>query len=56
MEKILKNAAHGLPLPADGAWVYDPWYGLYHFEWKGNDYGAGWLQADAALKSAAKFA
>jgi len=56
MEKILKNAARGLPLPADGSWVWDPWYGLYHFEWSGNEYGAGWLQADAALISAAKFA
>ena len=56
MEKSLKNAAHGFPLPADGSWVYDPWYELYHFEWSGNEYGAGWLQADAALTSAAKFA
>ena len=56
MEKTLKNAAHGLPLPADGSWAYDPWYGYFHFEWSGNDYGAGWLQADAALISAAKFA
>ena len=56
MEKILKNAARGLPLPADGSIVYDLWYGIYHFEWSGNEYGAGWLQADAALISAAKFA
>jgi subtilisin family serine protease len=63
MEKILKNAAHGCPLPADGAWVVDIWdpvnevaeWGLYFFEWFGNDYGAGFLQADAALKSASKF-
>jgi subtilisin family serine protease len=52
VEFILKNAAQGLPLAADGAWVYDPWYGLYHFEWFGNDYGAGWLTADRAISMA----
>jgi len=55
MEKILKNAAHGNPLPCDGSWALDPW-GYYHFEWKGGDYGAGWLEADDALFSAIKFA
>jgi subtilisin family serine protease len=53
MEKILKAAAAGLPLPNDGSWVYDPWYGVYHFEWFGIDWGKGFLQADAALRSAA---
>jgi len=52
IEWILKNAARGLPLPSDGAWVFDPWYGLYHFEWYGIDWGAGFLQADAALNVA----
>jgi subtilisin family serine protease len=52
MEFILKNAAHGLPLAADGAWLVDPWYGLYHFEWFGDDYGAGWLTADRAMARA----
>ena len=52
MHHILKNAAHGSPLPCDGSWAFDPWYGVYHFEWYGTDYGAGFLQADAALKAA----
>jgi subtilisin family serine protease len=49
MEDILKTAAAGLPMPSDGAWVYDPWYGVYHFEWFGIDWGNGFLQADRAL-------
>ncbi|MFP3985215.1 MAG: S8 family serine peptidase [Candidatus Bathyarchaeia archaeon] len=49
MEFILKNAAYRIPLACDGAWVYDPWYGLWHFEWFGTDWGAGWLQADKAM-------
>jgi subtilisin family serine protease len=49
MESILKNAANHLPIPSDGSWVYDPWYGVYHFEWFGIDWGSGFLQADTAL-------
>ena len=55
MEFVLKNAAHGTPLPCDGAWVFDPWYGVYHFEWFGTDYGAGWLTADRAMSAADAF-
>jgi len=49
MEFVLKKAAEYLPLPSDGSWVYDPWYGVYHFEWFGIDWGSGFLQADNAL-------
>ncbi len=49
MEDVLKAAAAGLPLPSDGSWAYDPWYGVYHFEWFGIDWGNGFLQADTAL-------
>jgi len=58
MEFVLKNAARRVPLAADGAWVYDPFYavdpGVYpwYFEWTGKDYGAGWLTADKAMWSA----
>ncbi|UCG68196.1 MAG: S8 family serine peptidase [Thermoplasmata archaeon] len=57
MEKILKNAASGLPLACDGAWLFEfHWFeGIFrygHFEWCGTDYGAGFLQADAAMKTA----
>jgi subtilisin family serine protease len=52
MEKTLKNAAHGMPLPCDGSLAYDVPYAPYYFTWDGTDYGAGFLQADAALKSA----
>jgi|Deesub1362A_J573_1020465.scaffolds.fasta_scaffold03047_6 subtilisin family serine protease len=49
LEGILKTAAAKLPLPSDGSWVWDPWYGVYHFEWYGTDWGSGFLQADTAL-------
>ena len=55
VEQTLKNAAAGLPIPSDGSWVYDPWYGTYHFEWFGNDWGRGFLQADTALDAAWHF-
>jgi subtilisin family serine protease len=49
MEKHLKNAARGNPFPADGAVV--AYFGDYYFTaWKGGDYGAGLLKADAATK------
>jgi subtilisin family serine protease len=48
MEVILKNAARKLPLAADGALVM----GYIVNKWHGTDWGAGFLQADAALKSA----
>ncbi|MFU8795851.1 MAG: S8 family peptidase [Dehalococcoidia bacterium] len=51
MEFILKNAAQGLPLPAEGAYAFDPW-GLWYFEWSGDDYGAGWLTANSAMTTA----
>jgi len=53
VEFILKRAAHGMPLPADGAFGAYPippfqfWY-----DWDGGDYGAGFLQADTAMNSA----
>jgi subtilisin family serine protease len=52
MEQILKSAAAGLPLPADGSLAYDvPGY-LWYFQWLGPDWGKGFLQADAALSVA----
>jgi subtilisin family serine protease len=49
MEFALKVAASGLPLATDGSLLYDPWYGVYHFEWSGGEYGKGWLTADKAM-------
>lgn len=54
VEFIVKNAARGNPLPADGTWDYSPFASdpfIFH-SWKGGDYGAGFLTADAALMSA----
>jgi subtilisin family serine protease len=51
MERILKIAAHGLPLPSDGSLAYDFPGVPYYFNWYGTDYGSGFLQADAALKA-----
>ena len=45
---MLHNPAGPAILQADGTWAYDPW-GEYHFEWGGNEYGSGWLQADQAV-------
>lgn len=52
MEFILKLAARGNPLPADGS-VYAGFGGFYFTDWDGGDYGAGFLTADAALSVAA---
>ncbi len=54
MQFILRNAAQGLPLPADGAYALDP-AGLWFEEWYGDDYGAGWLTADRAMSRADVF-
>jgi subtilisin family serine protease len=54
MENILVGAAHGLPLAADDAVVSDYPFDPYTATWSGGDYGAGFLQADEALKVAAK--
>jgi hypothetical protein len=51
METVLKGAASLLPLAADGACFTDPYYGPC-LKWFGVDYGAGFLQADAALLAA----
>jgi len=55
MEAILTRAASRLPLASDGAWVFDPWYGFYHYTWYGTDWGSGLLQADEALEVARHF-
>lgn len=49
IEKILWIAAAQLAIPCDGSWTWDPWYGVYHFEWFGIDWGKGFLQADTAM-------
>jgi subtilisin family serine protease len=56
MENILVGAAHGLPFAADDAIVAFPFEEPYYYTatWSGGDYGAGLLQADEALKVAAK--
>lgn len=55
MESILSIAASGLPFPAADAVVAYPFAEPYYYicYWDGGDYGAGLLQADAALKAAA---
>jgi subtilisin family serine protease len=48
VERALRQAGHGQPLPADGAIVSFPFIpeGAYPATWKGGDYGAGFLKAD----------
>lgn len=51
VERALRQAGHGDPLPADGATVafpFDP-AGSYPANWKGGDYGTGFLQADQVV-------
>jgi subtilisin family serine protease len=51
VERRLRNASHGEPLPADGAIVSFPFIsaGYYPANWKGGDYGTGFLQADRVV-------
>jgi subtilisin family serine protease len=51
-ERVLKKAATGLPLASDGAWVLDPFVGLYDFLWQNHDAGSGWLTWDNIQKTA----
>jgi len=51
VERRLRNAGHGNPLPADGAVVFYPFGDptlppFYSASWSGGDYGTGFLQAD----------
>lgn len=48
VERALRQAGHGQPLPADGAIVSFPFIaeGAYPATWKGGDYGTGFLKAD----------
>ncbi|MEL7185981.1 MAG: S8 family serine peptidase, partial [Pseudomonadota bacterium] len=51
VEQRLRHAGHGDPLPADGATVAFPFNadGYYPADWKGGDYGTGFLQADQVV-------
>ena len=53
MEYVLKKGASQIPMPSDGAVVYDlsPWI----FKWVDHDYGNGWLTVDNAMKAAASY-
>jgi subtilisin family serine protease len=51
MEAILENTARGIPLPADDAVVAYPG-APYMCTWDGGDAGAGFLQADSAIRVA----
>lgn len=52
VEFILKNAAHGNPLPADGTYDLDPSGIIVFHDWNGGDYGSGFLTADAVMQAA----
>jgi subtilisin family serine protease len=54
MEFVLTAGANGLPLPASDAIVAYPFAEPYYYTatWKGGDYGAGFLQADEAIRAA----
>jgi subtilisin family serine protease len=56
MEALLENAAAGNPLPASDATVTFPFSaeGSYTATWDGGDFGAGFLQADAAISRATR--
>jgi subtilisin family serine protease len=48
VERMLRQAGHGQPLPADGAVVTYPFDDPYYYlaSWLGGDYGTGFLKAD----------
>ena len=60
VEHIVKHASRKLPIPADGATIFWPFIGdigdFIFLKWNNHDAGSGFLQADNAMKSAAKFA
>jgi subtilisin family serine protease len=51
VERALRQAGHGDPLPADGAIVRFPFIpdGYYPASWSGGDYGTGFLNADQVV-------
>jgi len=51
VERALRQAGHGDPLPADGAIVRFPFAapGYYPANWSGGDYGTGFLNADQVV-------
>ena len=56
METVLKKGAKGNPFPCSSVtalWIYS-WYDPYpwYWEWTGDDWGSGFLQADQALEAA----
>jgi subtilisin family serine protease len=61
IESTLKTAANQIPMPADGAYVFDPFYadvyGIipWYFWWFGGDWGSGFIQADTAINMASFF-
>jgi len=54
MEEILKKAATGVPMPADGAYVSDTFsnFAVWYYWWNDHEAGSGFLTVDEAMKSA----
>jgi subtilisin family serine protease len=57
LEFILKSAARGNPLPADGAYVSDTFsnFAVWYYWWLDHDAGSGFLTIDEAMRSALVF-
>ena len=57
MHWILKKAATGVPLSADGAYISDTFsnFAVWYYAWNDHDAGAGFLTFDEALKTAKNY-
>ena len=57
MEDVLKAAANGVPMAADGAYISDVFsnYAVWYYYWNDHDAGSGFLTVDEAFKSAAVY-
>lgn len=57
LEFILKSAARGIPLAADGAYVSDTFsnFAVWYYWWLDHDAGSGFLTIDEAMRSALVF-
>ena len=54
VEAILKNAATGVPMPADGAYISDTFsdFAVWYYWWNDHDAGSGFLTVDEVFKAA----
>jgi subtilisin family serine protease len=57
VETILKKAATGVPMPADGAYISDTFsnFAVWYYYWNDKDAGSGFLTVDETMKTAVNY-